>query len=242
MNKLLLLLSLTLVPILMRGQSVRFIEPDKTWHVRAYNDANVFDLTFCFTAKSDILINDVHYMQMFETTDNKMRIAGIFREEKGVVYRYYPELQKEFVYYDFTLNPVDIITVPTPNVDYQCKVTSVDDRTLTDGTSAREIHFSATPLIEYEGIIDTDNMWIEGIGNVNHPVMNIVDRNLDVGLEWIIMSVQCGEEIIYRHTSSGINNPKSFKDGRVYDIQGRPVVKDTQHGLVISNGRKYLAK
>lgn len=249
-RRLLIVLFLALVPALMRGQSVPFIEQDKTWHVRVYNDVCDEEETFCFTAESDTVIKDVHYMRMFEVTGNKLKTVGIFREEGSVVYIYYPQWEKEEVCYDFTLNTAEEISIlcPSPTAVYQCKVTNTSTRTLLDGTAAREIHFSATPEYidwddTYTDYDETDNVWIEGIGNVIHPLINIDDCNLDRGLTIILTSVQRGKETIYRNTTSAISAPKSSeKNGHIYDIQGRPVTKDTQHGLFISNGRKYFAK
>lgn len=222
------------------GLSVRFIEPGKTWHVEEFIHSSHYEMDYCFTAESDTLIGNVHYMRLFLMRDNKEPdIAGIFREEDGIVYRYYPTLKQEYVFYNFTLEPGEIVTLQWDELEdpWQLDVKAVDILTLNDGTQVRKIQLGTI------GIEGTDEVWIEGIGNVVSPCRTVRGQVI-IGSRSFVTSVKQGEEEIYKVTLSGITDTHASgdTDARAYDLQGRPVDKAAQHGLVITGGRKVLKK
>ena len=245
MEKTFLILML-LLPVNMNAQMQRFIEPGKTWHVRGqvlYPPCEIEEI-YHFTEESDTLVDDVHYMRLFKVGGGEQETSGIFREADGVVYRYYPEHNKEYVFYDFTLVSTGIIAVSWLGSvwDYFCKVTATGSHTLLDGSQVRRIEFGST-LLNTDAHSE-DNVWLEGIGNLRHPLLN-VENSLRDGLPfYTVMSVTRGGEVLYSHTPAGIADISTAKDadGPAYDIQGRPVPQDTKHGFIIRNGRKMWRK
>ena len=252
MEKTFLILML-LLPVNMNAQMQRFIEPGKTWHVRGqvlYRPSVVTDEYYCFTEESDTLIDNVHYMRLFEVNEDKLETVTIYREEEGIVYRYYPEIQKEHLYYDFTLSPQEIINIHFNSVDdvFASEATSTDILRLGDGTQARRTQLvtrSATDGDEntWIGSASWNDVWIEGIGNIVSPRVNILGNSW-TGMYFTVMSVTRGGEVLYSHTPAGIADISTAKDadGPAYDIQGRPVPQDTKHGFIIRNGRKMWRK
>ena len=92
--------------------------------------------------------------------------------------------------------------------------------------------------------IGEGNVWLEGIGNLRHPLLN-VENSLRDGLPfYTVISVTRGSEVLYSHTPAGIADISTAKDadGPAYDIQGRPVPQDSKHGFIIKNGRKMWRK
>ena len=240
-----LFLLLLLASVQMSGQVQRFIEPGKTWHVRGqvlYRPSVVTDEYYCFTEESDTLIDNVHYMRLFEAKEDKLETVAIYREEEGIVYRYYPEIQKEYLYYDFTLNPLETINIHFNAVDdvFASEATSTDILTLGNGTQARSIQLvthSATAGDERSA--SWNDVWIEGIGNIVSPRINILGNCWD-GMQFTLMSVTRGGEVLYSHTPAGMADVGTVKDadGPAYDIQGRPVPQGSKHGFIIKDGRK----
>lgn len=234
----------------MTGQALRFIEPDKTWHVKCettYKPPQI-EFDYCFTPESDTLINDVHYMRLFrvengeKTMDDEM--DGILREENGIVYRYNPKDQKEYVFYDFTMNTGDTTTFTywfvVPMYPCKCKVMVTDNLTLNDGSQARRYQIlSITNYIVEERWND---VWIEGIGNLVHPLMHVMGNDI-VGGKYTLMYVKRGDDVIYTHTATDMADIKApWKDHCIYDLQGRPVRGNAQHGIYIEGGRKVWRK
>lgn len=250
MNKVLFLLAFVLIPLQMKGQSVRFIEPDKTWYVKGLILPSYEIEEICrFTVESDTLIDGVHYMRLFMEKDGKTSVGGIFREEGDIVYRYCPELQQEYVFYDFTLDMNAPKTVTYlwfgEKWDYLCEATAVDSQILEDGTEARKIKFTTSVWDGFQYLDYPDNAWIEGIGSVFHPLENVWPLTYSGSPLYTVACVKRGDEVIYSNTASGVEvlkAPKTLKDSRTYDLQGRPVAKDPNHGIIIRNGRKVWQK
>lgn len=249
MYKPLLSLILTLLAMQAGAQNARFIEADKTWHVvLQYRFSSIsYDLYYSFTAESDTLINDVHYMRLFDVRDDGKHLAAIFREEDGRVYRYDTDRQAEQLYYDFTLSPNDVFTFLTGGrpFDYQCTVTATEELTLADGHRACKVCLSSIPLSwDYEGQPEaTENIWIEGIGNICNPVCSILDNNGDGGGDYHVVTVKRGGELIYSRDLTGITGIREPSgEMRCYDMLGRPVDTARRHGLVITAGRKVWRK
>lgn len=246
MNKLFFLLVFVLLPFQMKGQSVCFIEPDKVWHVKGqtfYNPSNLpLDRDYYFTAESDTLIDGMHYMRLFELYNNKVKMAGIFREEEGVVYRYYPQLQREYVFYDFTLKPGETITI-MENGRYptKCEAKAVEIQTLKDGTKVHKIQLASTMIDEMGEDYVAKDTWIEGIGNIIHPLLHVWAGEID-GVSYAVAYVKCGNEVIYSNTASDVESIKATEDSRAYDLMGRPVTKGTKQKVIIQNGRKVWRK
>lgn len=248
MYKALLSLILTLLAMQAGAQNARFIEADKTWHVvyQYWAYPGFYEKDYGFTAESDVVINGKHYMRLFEMgADGMNHVVDVFREEDGKVYRYDAKRQEEQLCYDFTLRPMDVVTLSAAwsPYDYQCHVTDVEELTLADGSRASKICFTATPLCEDdEQMEDTENIWIEGIGNVCSPTCNIDDKNAD-GTDSYVATVKRDGEVIYNHTQTNIMGVReSSRERRSYDIQGRRVDEARQHGLVITAGRKVWRK
>lgn len=249
MYKALSSLILTLLAMQAGAQNARFIEADKTWHVvLQYRFSSIsYDLYYSFTAESDTLINDVHYMRLFDVRDDGKHLAAIFREEDGRVYRYDTDRQAEQLHYDFTLSLDDVFTFLTGGrpFDYQCTVTATEELTLADGHRACKVCLSSIPLSwDYEGQPEaTENIWIEGIGNICNPVYSILDNNGDGGGDYHVVTVKRGGEVIYSRDLTDITGiRKSSGKIRCYDMQGRPVDGTRRHGLVITAGRKVWRK
>lgn len=250
MHKLLTSFILALLAMQATAQNARFVEADKTWHVvLQYKFSSIsYDLYYCFTAESDTLINDVHYMRLFDMRDDGSHLAAIFREEDGRVYRYDADRQTEQLYYDFKLSPNDVFTFSTGGrpFDYQCTVTATEKLTLADGHRACKVTLSSIPLSwDYEGQPEaTENIWIEGIGNICNPVYNILDNNGDGGGDYYVVTVKRGEELIYsRDLMMDIASVRdSSGEIRYYDMLGRPVDEKRGHGLVVTAGRKVWKK
>lgn len=230
----------------MTGQTLRFIEPDKTWHVKCettYKPPQI-EFDYCFTPESDTLINDVHYMRLFRMENGEKTVAGFFREEEGIVYRYCPENEQEYVFYNFTLNPGDSTTMTfwmkNPKCLCQCKAMAVDNMTLNNGSQARRFQILTTTEL-FVGI-EWNDVWIEGIGNLVHPLMHVMGNNI-VGGKYTLMYVKRGDDVIYTHTATDMADIKApWKDHRIYDLQGRPVRGNAQHGIYIEGGRKVWRK
>lgn len=188
-----LLLISTHFAVQMTGQTLRFIEPDKTWHVKCettYKPPQI-EFDYCFTPESDTLINDVHYMRLFRMENGEKTVAGFFREEEGIVYRYCPENEQEYVFYNFTLNPGDSTTMTfwmkNPKCLCQCKAMAVDNMTLNNGSQARRFQILTTTEL-FVGI-EWNDVWIEGIGNLVHPLMHVMGNNI-VGGKYTLMYVK----------------------------------------------------
>ena len=199
-----------------------------------------------FTEESDTLIDNVHYMRLFEAKEDKLETVAIYREEEGIVYRYYPEIQKEYLYYDFTLNPKETINIHFNAVDdvFASEATSTEILTLGDGTQARSIQLvthseTAGDENSWIGSASWNDVWIEGIGNTVSPLVNILGNSW-TGMYFTVISVTRGSEVLYSHTPAGMADVSTAKDvgGPAYDILGQPVPQDSKHGFIIKNGRK----
>ncbi|MGN0233792.1 MAG: hypothetical protein ACI4B5_05160 [Bacteroidaceae bacterium] len=242
MNKIFLFL-LLMLPIRMNGQVQRFIELGKTWHVKGqvlYPPCELEE-TYCFTEESDTLVGEVHYMRLFKDNNGSMETSGLFREADGVVYRYYPEHEKEYVFYDFTMESTGTVVTSWlgKTWDFFCEVTEASKQTLLDGSQARRIEMKLTDPYHDETYSEI-NVWIEGIGSLLHPLLNVGNSMRDGAPIYTVLSVTRGDDVLYRYTPTDISGTSATKDAEspVYDLQGRPVMEDSWHGLIIRNGRK----
>ena len=237
---------LLLLPTQMSGQEQSFIEQGKTWHVkgRVLYPPCELEETYCFTEESDTLVGDVHYMRLFKDNDGSQETSGLFREVDGVVYRYYPEHEKEYVFYDFTMESTGSVVISWQGKtwDYLCEVTEASMQTLLDGSQARRIEMKLTDP-SYDETYSEINVWIEGIGNLLHPLLN-VGNMWDGAPIYTVLSVTRGNDVLYRNTPTGISGTCATKDAEspTYDLQGRKIQGKPSRGIYIIGGKKRVVE
>lgn len=171
------------------AQGVNFISPNKSWHMLGFSPywiANFIDnkvadeeFDYTFSEKCDTVIRGVEYKCLMKGGKGDMVLTGIFREEAGRVYRYEPMDGKEYMYYDFTLQEGETFMLDSywKGDRFKCKVTAVDEVVLANGEKAKRICFEATPTYQ-EGLVSSQNVWIEGVGHIQAPDITAIDNNL----------------------------------------------------------------
>ena len=99
-------------------------------------------------------------------------MGGIFREDNGKVFKYDEEKQKEYLFYDFTLNVGDQFSLFIPETGETVECTVEDtDMVISYGQTYRRLHL-ATDDPRFKKTI-----WIEGIGSEAGPLVSMISSH-----------------------------------------------------------------
>ena len=111
-----------------------------------------------------------------------------------------------------------------------------------DGSQARRIEMKLTDP-SYDETYSEINVWIEGIGNLLHPLLN-VGNMWDGAPIYTVLSVTRGNDVLYRNTPTGISGTCATKDAEspTYDLQGRKVEGKPSRGIYIIGGKKRVVE
>ena len=108
------------------------------------------------------------FMEIRHHTAETYDVCGIFREDDGKIYKYDEKTQKEYLFYDFTLNVDDTFTlfIPETGENVECVVTDIDSVVSYDQTYHR-LHLSTdNPNFK-------ETTWIEGFGSEAGPLVSM---------------------------------------------------------------------
>lgn len=187
-----------------------FIEDGKVWKVGALNSGNPVQLAEYFYFDGDTIIDgrackrmmrQQYVCQDYEYYDLiSPQYVGAWYEESQKVY-FYDASTKQLgprceMMYDFSANTNDTLMIGT---DFY-----VIGPRLIGGISGFKGAYRNVMMCKDGDSIVHSTPWLEGVGGVYGPTMNVIDGEL-ADPEWFLMSCTVGDEVIY------LNNV--YKDG-----------------------------
>ncbi len=220
---------LTVVPTLSFGQEVykSFLEEGKVWkyHYHSPND-KVYDVFLA--VKGDTLIDDIRYKKIDDEESGSCDY--VMREDGGKVYCRYQN-GNESIVYDFGLNVGDSFNTS----DVKATVVAVDTITANGRT------FRALDVREDNST--QPNWWVEGIGSMS----SLTSSFRYPGNYHSFLQCQLGEDILFSQENfrtldipSLIVGSNRASDSGIYDLQGRRLSSQPQHGINIKDRKKYV--
>ena len=187
-----------------------FIEDGKVWKVGALNSGNPVQLAEYFYFDGDTIIDgrackrmmrQQYVCQDYEYYDLiSPQYVGAWYEESQKVY-FYDASTKQLgprceMMYDFSANTNDTLMIGT---DFYV----IGPRLIGDISGFKGAYRNVMMCKDGDRIVHS-TPWLEGVGGVYGPTMNVIDGEL-ADPEWLLMSCTVGDEVIY------LNNV--YKDG-----------------------------
>ena len=187
-----------------------FVEDGKVWKVGALNSGNPVQLAEYFYFDGDTIIDgrackrmmrQQYVCQDYEYYDLiSPQYVGAWYEESQKVY-FYDASTKQLgprceMMYDFSANTNDTLMIGT---DFYV----IGPRLIGDISGFKGAYRNVMMCKDGDSIVHS-TPWLEGVGGVYGPTMNVIDGEL-ADPEWFLMSCTVGDEVIY------LNNV--YKDG-----------------------------
>ena len=171
---------------------IPFVEENKQWHVARFTPGrkNMEEVDY-YIPQGVEEINGNEYYKMKAIVNNTTEIETyLVREEKRKLYLYNPDLETEFLVFDFSLKEGDIYEGYSDELHpmVRFKVVSVGD--CTEGPQIREYYYDEeadTMAVRYRYLRKWDVMyadfggaigpwsWVEGIGSLMNPFTSMSD-------------------------------------------------------------------
>ena len=128
------------------------------------------------------LVNELHY---------SLSYAGAWYEEDKKVYTY-DEDNKEFkLMYDFSVNDNDTLQV----VYFGHELRYAIGQRQTGGLRGFKGVYRNVSWIDATGVVSYSPIWMEGVGSIDGPTMNLY--KVDIDPLWALMSCSVDDEVIY---------------------------------------------
>ena len=231
MKRTLLFIAFVLGAFSMNAQEDRddylpFVEKGKTWNI-VYPDRNPIQQFDQYILRNEEVVkNEKTYVKMSVKLNNELEVYGVkyLREENLKVYFYDPNLEKEFLLFDYSLKTGDSFETYSYDsrkvVSY--KVISVG--ICTECPGVRQTYYNPqadSTEISYRSLRNwtvcrTDNesiqkTWIEGVGSLEGPLANLYDDVLTI--PYSLSYVFCIEPYLYLPFSFCNNGSNSCLHG-----------------------------
>ena len=231
MKRTLLFIAFVLGAFSMNAQEDRddylpFVEKGKTWNI-VYPDRNPIQQFDQYILRNEEVVkNEKTYVKMSVKLNNELEVYGVkyLREENLKVYFYDPNLEKEFLLFDYSLKTGDSFETYSYDsrkvVSY--KVISVG--ICTECPGVRQTYYNQqadSTEISYRSlrkwtVCRTDNesiqkTWIEGVGSLEGPLANLYDDVLTI--PYSLSYVFCIEPYLYLPFSFCNNGSNSCLHG-----------------------------
>ena len=212
-------------PVINKTQQMAyrpFVEEGKVWKVGAVNSGNPVQWVEYYYFDGDTIVDGKTCKQMMcqryvnpeyaETysisQNNAVSYVGAWYEEDQKVYEYDTTSNQFKLMYDFSANANDTLLI-----DNELYVIGPK---LTEGIRGFKGVYRAVFSCSDENSIRSDiwfARWLEGIGGINGPTINIIDGQL-AEPAWFLMSCTVGDEVIYLNDY--------FEDGATPEISNAP--------------------
>ena len=147
-----------------------FVQPGKTWRVVGSNMVHAHrTIDYSFGSQDAVeTINEHDYLPMKASySDGWSSDCGLFREENRKVYFYDKNTEREYLYYDFTLQEGDRFE-PEYGDFTNCEVIEVE-RIQVNGVWLRKIIIEGNDRTS-DAAVRVRTTWIEGVGAMNGPL------------------------------------------------------------------------
>lgn len=174
----LIILSVLLLPCILRGQVINhFDNLDSKWHVaktfpngNQQNPSFVQTTTTVFGFQGDTIVNSEQWFKLYSTPDslfqNELVYRGLLREENDRVF-YLDTLNQLDTLYDFSLNVGDSVLFDLYGIYPEwLQIIEVDSIQL-DGQDYKRQKFAEPTLNAFD---ELNEVWIEGIGSIHGPL------------------------------------------------------------------------
>lgn len=260
MKRLLLLFVLCFSPVCLMAQDYRPIfEEGKVWDYEWWPYSALWNPDWVpkhdvLRVEGDTIIGDKVCKKLYEWSDigssPREELIASFYEEDGRVYRIDNGTTDAYLIYDFTVEVGDTVIIydynaPEPNrQDRFFNVAIKDIQTIEiQGQKRKCIYVAHT--YDY---IESETAWIEGLGSVWGPVLNLGTQNSGNGL--IYKSCYLGDKCLFLSDEDVVANigkitnstPRSVKDNVIYDLSGRRLSEKPREGMYVQGGRVYIEK
>jgi hypothetical protein len=174
----LMILSVLLLPCILRGQVINhFDNLDSKWHVaetfpngNQQNPSFVQTTTTVFGFQGDTIVNSEQWFKLYSTPDslfqNELVYRGLLREENDRVF-YLDTLNQLDTLYDFSLNVGDSVLFDLYGMYPEwLQIIEVDNIQI-DGQTYRRQIFAEPVLNAFD---ELNEVWIEGVGSIHGPL------------------------------------------------------------------------
>ncbi len=230
-------------PVINKTQQVAyrpFIEEGKVWKVGGMYTGNpvllvkhfyfegdtIIDGRTCKKMMSQLYINpDIVYVadpnfhsawsEVLYSAWGPLKPEGAWYEEDKKVYRYDPYGKQFELMYDFSVNAYGPLSINDISYEVGPRQTGV----LTGFKGVfREVWMCLDGVPMYRSA-----PWLEGVGGIYGPTVNVIDGQLDDEPAWFLMSCTVGDEVIYLN--------EEYEDGASPDVMGARKRIDFTHTI-----------
>lgn len=179
-----------------------FVEDGKVWKVGAFGSGNPAKWVECFCFDGDTIIDgrpckkmmrqqyvspDYEYYDLIVPRDT-LSYVGAWYEEKQKVYTFNATSRQSRLMYDFSFEIND--TLQIDGIPY------LAGERQAGGISGFKGVYRNVRLVNDSGRIVWSTPWLEGVGGIYGPTINVVDSEL-ADPAWFLISCTIGDEIIY---------------------------------------------